>query len=51
VRPDLVVVASPVLDLGLCVIEPEEPMVVEALVAELAVEALDVGTGNLRREI
>ena len=46
-RADLVVVASPVGDhvSGLC--ERREPVLVEALITELAVEALDVAV--LRR--
>jgi len=39
---DLVGVAAPGLDLGLSVVEAEEPVVVQALIAELAVEALNV---------
>ena len=42
VRPDLVVIPPPVLDLGLCVAETGEPVIVQALVAEPPVEGLDV---------
>ena len=41
-RPDLVVVVSPGFDLGSGVVETDEPVVVQALVAKLAAEALDV---------
>lgn len=41
-RPDLVVVAPPVSDDLACLGKRGEPVLVEALVAELAVEALDV---------
>ena len=40
--PDFVVVASPGRDLGLGVVEIDEPVLIEALVAQLAVEALHV---------
>lgn len=42
VRPDLVVVASPLSDHGAGLRQRREPVLVEAFVAELAVEAFDV---------
>src|SRR5690606_10797597 len=42
VRPDLVVVPSPLADHFASLRQRGEPVLVEALVAELAVEALDV---------
>ena len=42
VRPDLVVVLTPCLDGCLCLMQVLEPLLVQALVPELAVEALDV---------
>ena len=41
--PDLVVVLPPGRDNGAGVLQRDEPVFVEALVAELPVEALDVG--------
>lgn len=41
-RPDLVVVPSPELDLLLCVSQIDKPIRLEAFAAKLAVEALDV---------
>ncbi len=40
---DLVVVHSPVLDLGSGVAQIDKPVLVQALVAELTIEGLDVG--------
>lgn len=42
VRPNLVVVPTPCGNLGACLAQALEPVLIEALVAELAVEALDV---------
>ena len=42
-RPDLVVVNAPLLDLLSGVVQASEPMQVQALVAEFAVEALNEG--------
>ena len=42
VRPNLVVVPTPCGNLGACLAHALEPVLIEALVAELAVEALDV---------
>ena len=42
VRPDLVVVAAPFANLGPGLVQCLEPVLVQALVAEAAVEALDV---------
>ena len=42
VRPDLVVVASPSGDRGACLMKRLEPVVVEVLVPEASVKALDV---------
>ena len=42
VRPDLVVVLAPSLDGCLGLMQVLEPLLVQALVPELAVEALDV---------
>ena len=43
VRPDVVGVSAPVLDLAPGILEVREPMLVEALVSERAVESLDEG--------
>src|SRR6184192_2790837 len=42
-RTDLVEIDPPLLDDPACIVEVEEPVLVEALVAKLAVEAFDVG--------
>ena len=42
-RPHLVVVGSPGRDLDACLLQVLEPVLVQALVAKLAVEALHVG--------
>ena len=47
VRPDFVVVAPPAGDVLPCLVQRLEPVLVQAFVAELAVEALDVAV--LRR--
>jgi hypothetical protein len=45
-RTDLVVIDPPGLDDAPRVVETEKPVLVEGLIAQLAVEALDVGVLN-----